>query len=109
MGLPVQLRRLPVRLTLLPLLAAAFPTLAADTPEHVLPMWMQGGHPTVALSLDGRAEPLRFVVDSAAGATLVDGRVVRRYGLVDGKAEVSIAQGATGSCRPAHCRPIWRR
>ncbi|HGM5882885.1 TPA: pepsin/retropepsin-like aspartic protease family protein [Stenotrophomonas maltophilia] len=86
-----------MRLTLLPLLAAAFPTLAADTPEHVLPMWMQGGHPTVALSLDSRAEPLRFVVDSAAGATLVDGRVVRRYGLVDGKAEVSIAQGASTS------------
>lgn len=44
-------------------------------------MWMQGGHPAVAVSLDGRAEPLRFVVDSAAGATLVDDRVVRRYGL----------------------------
>jgi len=86
-----------VRLTLLPLFAAAFPTLAADTPEHVLPMWMQGGHPTVALSLDGQAEPLRFVVDSAAGATLIDGRVARRYGLVDGKADVSTAQGASAS------------
>ncbi|WP_286070084.1 aspartyl protease family protein [Stenotrophomonas sp. 57] len=86
-----------MRLTLLPLFAAAFPTLAADTPEHVLPMWMQGGHPTVALSLDGQAEPLRFVVDSAAGATLIDGRVARRYGLVDGKADVSTAQGASAS------------
>ncbi|WP_439449378.1 aspartyl protease family protein [Stenotrophomonas sp. ATs4] len=84
-----------MRLTLLPLLAASLPALAANPPEHVLPMWMQGGHPAVAVSLDGRAEPLRFVVDSAAGATLVDGRVVRRYGLDDPDGAVSHAQGAS--------------
>jgi hypothetical protein len=94
------------------------PALASDAAAHILPMWMQGGHPAVAVSLDGRAEPLRFVVDSAAGATLVDARVVRRYGLEDADAEVSQAQGrvqlrrgcsacaarpgswAAGSCRP---------
>jgi len=65
---------------LLPLLAA---TLAAPAPapEHVLPMWMQAMHPSVAVRLDGQAEPLRFVVDSAAGATLVDSRIAHRYGL----------------------------
>ncbi len=86
-----------MRLTLLPLLAASLPALAADAPEHVLPMWMQGGHPAVAVSLDGRAEPLRFVVDSAAGATLVDDRVARRYGLEDTDAAVSHAQGASAN------------
>lgn len=86
-----------MRLILLSLLAAALPAWAADAPEHVLPMWMQGGHPAVAVSLDGRAEPLRFVVDSAAGATLVDARVVRRYGLDDAQAAVSQAQGASAN------------
>ena len=75
---------------LLPLLAATIAVIpaAADAapapapaPEHVLPMWMQAMHPSVAVRLDGQAEPLRFVVDSAAGATLVDSRVARRYGL----------------------------
>lgn len=86
-----------MRLILLSLLAAPLPALASNAPEHILPMWMQGGHPAVAVSLDGRAEPLRFVVDSAAGATLVDDRVVRRYGLEDADAEVSQAQGASAA------------
>lgn len=77
------------------MLTIPVPALASDAPQHVLPMWMQSGHPAVAVSLDGRAEPLRFVVDSAAGATLVDARVVRRYGLEDADAAVSQAQGAS--------------
>ncbi|MGF6417407.1 putative aspartyl protease [Stenotrophomonas sp. AN71] len=89
-----------MRLTPLSLLAAAFPTLAASSPEHVLPMWMQGNHPAVAVSLDGRAEPLRFVVDSAAGATLVDGRVARRYGLEDTRSATTHAQGASAGNAP---------
>lgn len=86
-----------MRLFLLPLFAAPLPALASNAAAHILPMWMQGGHPAVAVSLDGRAEPLRFVVDSAAGATLVDARVVRRYGLEDADAEVSQAQGASAA------------
>jgi len=86
-----------LRLFLLPLFAAPLPALASNAAAHILPMWMQGGHPAVAVSLDGRAEPLRFVVDSAAGATLVDARVVRRYGLGDADAEVSQAQGASAA------------
>ena len=85
---------------LLPLLATAFPTLAAAPPEHVLPMWMQGNHPAVAVSLDDRAEPLRFVVDSAAGITLVDGRVARRYGLEDAQSATTHAQGASAQRAP---------
>ncbi|HDS1137154.1 TPA: aspartyl protease family protein [Stenotrophomonas maltophilia] len=84
-----------MRLVLLPLLATAFPALSATPPSHVLPMWMQGGHPAVAVSLDGRAEPLRFVVDSAASTTVVDDRVARRYGLEDADATVSTVQGAS--------------
>ena len=72
-------------------------------------MWMQGGHPAVAVSLDGRAEPLRFVVDSAAGATLVDARVVRRYGLDDAQAAVSQAQGASANAaRMQRMRTAWQ-
>ncbi|WMJ70681.1 aspartyl protease family protein [Stenotrophomonas sp. 24(2023)] len=74
------------------LLAAALPTTA---PVHALPLWMQSNHPAIAVTLEGRPEPLRFVVDSAAGATLVDGRVARRYGLEDTTAPVSQAQGAS--------------
>ncbi|PJL24350.1 MULTISPECIES: pepsin/retropepsin-like aspartic protease family protein [Stenotrophomonas] len=89
-----------MRLTVLPLLAAAFPAPAASSPEYVLPMWMQGNHPSVTVSLDDRAEPLRFVVDSAAGATLVDGRVARRYGLEDARSAATHAQGASAGNAP---------
>jgi len=89
-----------VRLSVLPLLAAAFPALAAAPPVHVLPMWMQGNHPAVAVSLNGSAEPLRFVVDSAAGVTLVDGRVARRHGLEDPRSATTHAQGASAQSAP---------
>lgn len=91
---------LPLMATLLPLsAAAALATAPATTmaPAHVLPMWMQGNHPAVAVNLDGRVEPLRFVVDSAAGATLVDDRIARRYGLEDSTAVTTSAQGASSS------------
>ncbi|MFV7425490.1 aspartyl protease family protein [Stenotrophomonas geniculata] len=97
-----------MRIILLPLLAFATPASAAPAPApapaHTLPMWMQGNHPTIAVNLDGRAEPLRFVVDSAAGATLIDDRVARRYNLQDSKGVVSIAQGA--SARSAQLRQV---
>ncbi|KAF1015035.1 MAG: hypothetical protein GAK31_02523 [Stenotrophomonas maltophilia] len=86
---------------LLPLLL--FPALSAfsvaATPQaardHVLPMWMQSNHPAVAVQLAERREPLRFVVDSAAGATMVDDRVARRYRLEDAAARTDHAQGAS--------------
>lgn len=95
-----------MRLALLPLFALTAPVLAADasTPAHSLPMWMQDNHPAVSVNLDGRAEPLRFVVDSAAGATLVDDRVARRYKLEDSEGSVALAQGA--SARSAQLRRI---
>src|SRR2546427_22054 len=97
---PLLVRRSNVRLPLLPLLAAASPALAAAPPVHVLPMWMQGNHPAVAVSLNGSAEPLRFVVDSAAGVTLVDGRVARRHGLEDPRSATTHAQGASAQSAP---------
>ncbi|MCF7750538.1 aspartyl protease family protein [Bacillus subtilis subsp. subtilis] len=85
--------------------SAPITTTAAPstTPEHVLPMWMQVMHPGVAVHLDGHAEPLRFVVDSAAGATLVDSRIVRRFGLED-TLDQSIGQisGASASSATTH-------
>lgn len=86
-----------MRLILPILLAASLPAAASNAPEHVLPMWMQGDHPAVAVSLGDSAEPLRFVVDSAAGATVVDGRVARRHGLEDTDAAVSHAHGASAA------------
>ncbi|QKW55413.1 pepsin/retropepsin-like aspartic protease family protein [Stenotrophomonas sp. NA06056] len=93
-----------MRPILLPLLALTAPALAAAAPAHTLPMWMQGNHPTIAVNLDGRVEPLRFVVDSAAGATLVDDRIARRYKLEDSAGAVSVAQGA--SARSAQLRRV---
>jgi hypothetical protein len=68
------------------------PALASDSAAH--PADVDAGRSSGRGRVAGRrAEPLRFVVDSAAGATLVDDRVVRRYGLEDADAEVSQAQG----------------
>lgn len=91
------------------MIAVAFPLFSAiavtstATPEHVLPMWMQDAHPAVAVTLESRNEPLRFVVDSAAGASLVDSRIVRRYGLENPDDKlVGDIRGASSSAAVAH-------
>jgi predicted aspartyl protease len=97
----------PALLPLFAATAAAVPNApiapTATAPEHVLPMWMQAMHPAIAVRLDGRAEPLRFVVDSAAGATLVDSRIARRYGLDDvGNPTTGQIRGASASSATAN-------
>ncbi|MHC9085747.1 aspartyl protease family protein [Luteimonas sp. RIT-PG2_3] len=72
----------------------------ADTPhstaqDHDIPMWMQGGHPTVAVQVNNSVEPLHFVIDSAAGATVIDETTARRIGLEDPTAEGVAVEGAT--------------
>ncbi len=83
-----------------PLLAlaclATLPAHAAPA-THEIPMWMQGGHPTVAVQLGDRVEPLHFVIDSAAGATVMDQATARRLGLDDPDAAGVEVEGATDS------------
>lgn len=73
-----------------PLMAAP-----AAPQTHVLPMWMQGGHPAVAVQLGDSVEPLHFVIDSAAGATIVDEATARRRGLEDAASVETRVEGAT--------------
>jgi predicted aspartyl protease len=80
--------------------AAPAPTPAsapesAPLPER-LPLRMQGAHPVVEVRLEGRAAPLRMIVDTAAGRTIVDAALADALGLRDdGKVQVSGAAGAT--------------
>jgi len=70
----------------------------ADAPTtHALPMWMQSGHPTVAVHLGDSVEPLHFVLDSAASATVIDQATARRLGLDDAAAEGVAVEGAADS------------
>ncbi len=72
------------------------PLMAAPATEtHVLPMWMHGGHPIVAVQLGDSVEPLHFVIDSAAGATVVDEATARRRGLEDAASAERRVEGAT--------------
>lgn len=84
-----------MRLALLPLLLTSLPAAAEPTPLHSQPMTMQAGHPTVLATLEGRDEPLHLVVDSAAGATLLDTAVVHRFQLQDPDAPNHKAHGAS--------------
>src|SRR5690606_30611042 len=78
------------------MLFTALPAATAAQPQHVVPMWMHGRHPAVEVRLAGRGDPLRFVVDSAAGATVVDSRIARGYGLEEPPADDAgiMVQGA---------------
>lgn len=91
--------RLPSLLALACL--AALPAHAAPA-THVLPMWMQGGHPTVAVRLGESVEPLHFVIDSAAGATVVDQAVARRLGMEDPGDTGTEVEGATDRSAVLH-------
>lgn len=69
----------------------------ANTPAHTLPLRMQNGHPTTDVVLGNVATPLTFVVDSGAGASIVDTRVAREWDIAIPGAEAAVALGATGS------------
>ncbi len=86
-------------MTLLPLLLVLSTTASPATvePAHTLPLWMHNGHPSVAVRLGDNVQPLRFVVDSAAGATVVDSSTATRLGLVDPDSSGTVATGATAA------------
>lgn len=77
------------------LLLAAGSTQAAAPSTHLVPLSMHRGHPVVDVRIGGQAAPLRFVVDTAAGATVVDSDVVHRLGLEDNTADAIAVNGAT--------------
>lgn len=69
----------------------------AGAPAHTLPLRMQNGHPTTDVLLGDVTTPLTFVVDSGAGASIVDTRVAREWDIAIPGAEAAVALGATGS------------
>jgi len=77
------------------LLLAAGNAQAAVPSVRAVPLSMHRGHPVVDVRIGDQAAPLRFVVDTAAGATVVDSDVVRRLGLEDDAADAIAVNGAT--------------
>ncbi|MFH1601272.1 MAG: retroviral-like aspartic protease family protein [Pseudomonadota bacterium] len=79
-----------------PLLAlAASATQAQAVASHEIPMEMYRDHPTVQVRIGQEESPLRFVVDTAAGVTVLDSDATHRLGLADAAAESVAVSGAT--------------
>lgn len=79
-----------------PLLAfAAAATQAHAAAPNEIPLAMYRDHPTVQVRIGQDELPLRFVVDTAAGATVLDSDATHRLGLDDAEAEAVAVSGAT--------------
>lgn len=85
-------------------LAAALALLIATTGAHagdaaaryVVPMGLHKQHPVVDVLIGDEGTPLRFVLDTAAGATVIDSAVARRLGLEQADAQAVTVTGAAG-------------
>ncbi|MFC4728439.1 aspartyl protease family protein [Coralloluteibacterium thermophilus] len=82
---------------------AAAPSPSTPAPEgHRIPMHLVGKHPRVQVRIDGVDRPLSFVVDTAAGASVVDAALAERLGLLDATPRRMQVQGAGGSTAATH-------
>lgn len=90
---------LPASLCLLLLVLAppsfAAPPAAPDT--HHIAMQLVGKHPRAEVRIDGIDRPLSFVVDTAAGGSVIDVALAARLGLLNGGRAPMQVQGAGGS------------
>lgn len=78
--------------------APAAPTAAtAATGTQVLSLALVGKHPRVQVRLEGAPRPLSFVVDTAAGASVIDAALAERLGLFDADARSHAVKGAGGA------------
>ena len=65
--------------------------------EYRVPLFMLRGHPAVIAHLPGSSEPLYFVVDTAAGLSVIDPEVAKRFKLETVADEVRGISGAGGN------------
>ncbi|MEN5117574.1 retroviral-like aspartic protease family protein [Luteimonas sp. TWI662] len=76
--------------------AAASPSIPASQ-THRIEMRLVGKHPRVQVQIEGVARPLSFVIDTAAGASVVDAALAERFGLLAPASREMTIQGAGGS------------
>lgn len=85
------------------LLAVPHPAEAQDTDDDgpwTLELSMAASYPVVSARTPGHDEPLRLVVDTAAGGTVIDGALAERLGLAaDASVQVSGANGVSAAQR----------
>lgn len=74
--------------------AATPPTAAAP---HRIALALQGKHPRVQVQIEGIARPLSFVVDTAAGASVLDLATARQADLLASERTDNLVHGAGGS------------
>lgn len=79
------------------LLAAAPAPTQTQTQTHQIPLTLQGKHPRVQVQIAGIARPLSFVVDTAAGATVLDLSVAEAAQVIDRAQHDNVIHGAGGS------------
>ena len=92
-----------------PVVAAPAPATSDATP-HRIALQMIGDYPRVQVHVEGIDRPLSFVVDTAAGATLIDVALAEASGLFDapddGGVKVTGAGGSGGSVRRTGLRDL---
>ena len=97
MSLRVLLSACLLSLTLgAPCAATASPSIS-EGQAHRIAMRFVGKHPRVEVQIEGATRPLSFVVDTAAGASVVDLALAERFGLLEASARDMTIQGAGGS------------
>ena len=80
--------------TILALLICSPPLAARPVPRHSTALTMHGDWAVVDVMLGDDPHPYRFIVDSAAGATVIDKTLSRRF--ADAASGSSDVQGASG-------------
>lgn len=77
---------------------------------QVLRLEMLGAYPVIDAKHDASSEPLRLVVDTAAGATVLDHAVAQRLGLAPQASAGTTVEGATGATQGvqlAQATTLW--
>jgi Aspartyl protease len=73
------------------------PSVKEPNSMQVLSLQMVGAYPVIHAQHDASAEPLRLVVDTAAGATVLDKAVAQRLGLGQDATAGTTVEGAAGA------------
>jgi len=82
-------------------LAATSSDPASDVAPHRIDMQLVGHHPRVEVRIEGIDRPLSFVVDTAAGATVIDAALAEEIGLFEAQSRQVQVQGAGGNAGAA--------
>lgn len=69
----------------------------ATTRSYQAVLSMRGGHPTVDVKIQGNDTPLHFVVDTAAGASVIDKPLAERLHLLNEQNKKVDVNGASGT------------